>query len=149
MKDGIFPNSWKEANVAPVFKKGDRQDLKNYRPVSLLSCTSKLLERVVYNRLYEYCMVNDLLSYRNSGFKKRDGSVNRLIYLVDKIYKGLDDEKEVAMVLLDITRAFDRVWHKGLLFKLQRIGVEGTLLDWFSSYLNLRSQRVCNQRKIF
>ena len=63
-------------------------------------------------------MANDLLSYRNSGFKKRDGSVNRLIYLVDKIYKGLDDEKEVAMVLLDITRAFDRVWHKGLLFKL-------------------------------
>ena len=142
LKDGIFPSDWKQANVTPIFKKGSRQDIRNYRPISLLSSTSKILERVVYNHLYEHCQTNNLLSKRNSGFKQNDGAVNRLLYLVDRIYKGLDDEREIAMVFLDITKAFDRVWHKGLLFKLRGFGVSGLLLAWFKSYLENRSQRV-------
>jgi hypothetical protein len=91
LSDGVFPDEWKTANVTPIFKKGDRQDYKNYRPISLLSNTSKILERVVYNHLYEYCNDNNILTERNSGFKKNDGTVNRLLYLVHNIYKGLDD----------------------------------------------------------
>ena len=87
-------------------------------------------------------MALNLLSDRNSGFKKNDGSINRLLYLCDKIYKGFENEKEIAIVLLDVTKAFDKVWHKGLLFKLQQFGVGGNLLAWFSSYLNMRSQKV-------
>ena len=142
LKDGSFPIIWKEANVVPIYKKDDRRDIKNYRPVSLLSCTSKVMERLVYNRLYEYCCQFNLLTPRNSGFKRRDGSVNRLLYLVENIYRGLDNEQEIAVVLLDITRAFDRVWHKGLLFKLRNIGISGSLLQWFESYLTSRYQKV-------
>ena len=116
--------------------------------MSLLSCTSKVLERVVFNNLYNHCIDNNLLSYRNSGFKKKDGPINRLVYLVDKIYKGFDNEQEIAMVLPDITRAFDRVWHKGLLFKLQSFGISGSLLSWFESYLDNRCQRVVIRGKM-
>ena len=118
------------------------RDYRNYRPISLLSCTSKVLERVVYNKLYDHCDVNNLLSPRNSGFKRNDGAVNRLLYLVDRIHKGLDDEKEIAMVFLDICKAFDKVWHKGLLFKLESFGVSGSVLRWFKSYLENRCQKV-------
>ena len=142
LTSGVFPSDWKQAIVTPVFKNGDRQDYRNYRPISLLSCTSKVLERVVYNNLYEHCVKNNLLSHRNSGFKKNDGVVNRLLHIVNKIYRGLDDEKEIAMAFLDISKAFDRVWHTGLLFKLKSFGVSGNILNWFKSYLGNRSQKV-------
>ena len=142
LHDGVFPCEWKHAHVTPVFKKGDRQIIKNYRPISLLSSTSKIVERIVYNKLYEHCMSNNLLSQKNSGFKKKDGAVNRLIYLVDKIYKGFDDDKEIAMIFLDIGSAFNRVWHDGLIHKLQNFGIGGKLLSWFKSYLSGRTQKV-------
>jgi hypothetical protein len=142
LKSGCFPSQWKLSNVVPVYKKGDKQIKNNYRPVSLLSNTSKVFEKIVYNSLYDYCLKNGLLSTRNSGFKKNDGTVNQLLYLIDKIYKGLDDEKEIAVIFLDITNAFGRCWHKGLMYKLKKIGIRGNLLDWFVSYLSNRKQKV-------
>ena len=142
LSSGIFPDEWKLAFVSPIFKSGDRQNIRNYRPISLLSGTSKVLERSVYNSLYNHCVINNLLSSKNSSFKRNDSAVNRLIYLVDRIYKGLDDEKEIAMIFLDIRKAFDIVWHKGLLFKLKQFGVSGKLLKWFESYLGNRRQKV-------
>ena len=140
LNDGVFPEEWKKANVTPIFKKGNRQDYRNYRPISLLSNTSKILERIVYNNLYAHCAENALLSKNNSGFKKNDGAINRLLYLVDRIFQGLDDEKEIAMTFLDITKAFDRVWHRGLLFQLECFSIKGNLLNWFKSYLKNQSE---------
>ena len=139
---GSFPKIWKKANVVPIFKKGEKNCKSNYRPISLLSNVSKVLERLVYNILYEYCVKNKLLSPKNSGFKKGDGAVNQMICLTDKIYKALDSGKNVVMVFLDIQKAFDRVWHKGLLFKLQCLGVGGVLLKWLSDYMSNRCQKV-------
>ena len=139
---GHFPRSWKCANVTPIHKKGCRQTKSNYRPISLLSNISKVQERIVYNRLYQHCLNNNLLTERNSGFKQMDSTINRLIHLTNMINRGLDDKKEILIVFLDITKAFDRVWHPGLLHKLKQFGVTGSLLSWFESYLFNRSQKV-------
>ena len=139
---GIFPQNWKIANVVPIFKKGDKQCKANYRPISLLSNISKVLERLAYSNLYDHCIKNKLLSPKNSGFKKGDGAINQMLCITDSIYKALDSGNDVAMVYLDISKAFDKVWHKGLLYKLQCFGVGGYLLRWIGNYLSNRHQRV-------
>jgi hypothetical protein len=142
---GIFPDCWKRANVSPVFKKNDKQSKKNYRPISLLPGLSKIIERVVYKQLYEYCSANNYLNERNSGFKKNDSTTCQLLHIVNEIYTSIDKGDEVCVVFLDVSKAFDRVWHEGLLYKLKRIGVSGALLRWFESYLTGRKQRVVVQ----
>ena len=79
---GIFPSQWKRENVCPVFKKDNKSDKTNYRPISLLSSSSKNLEKIVYKRLYEYLMDNNLLIEQNSGFKREDSRVNQLLQIV-------------------------------------------------------------------
>ena len=113
-----------------------------HRPISLLPCPSKVIERLVFNELYHYCDKFKLLSEKNSGFKKNDGTINQLINLTNKIYQGLDDEHEIAMIFLDLSKAYDRICHKRLLFKLRKIGIGGSLLKWIESYLSGKSQRV-------
>ena len=139
---GIFPDIWKRAHVLPVFKKGDRQDKANYRPISLLPNISKVFERLVYKFLYEYLSENNLLCPKQSGFRQKDSSVCKLIHIVHTIYEALENGKEVCAIFLDISKAFDKVWHEGLLFKLKQIGVGGPLLNWFQTYLVGRLQRV-------
>ena len=139
---GKFPRQWKIANVSPVYKKGDRSIVSNYRPVSLLSCVSKILEKLMFRVLYDFCDRNNLLTWRNSGFKKSDSAMNQIINITHKIYSDLDDGRDVCLVFLDVSKAFDRVWHDGLLFKLRCFGVSGVMLDWFQSYICDRKQRV-------
>ena len=103
---------------------------------------SKVLERVVYNHLYVYLTDHSLLTWRNSGFKPLDSTVNQLIFLTHKIHEALDQGKDVCMVFLDISKAFDKVYHDGLIYKLQTLGITGPLLNWFRSYLHERKQRV-------
>ena len=142
LEQGIFPAIWKEALVTAIFKKNNRQLKENYRPISLLSCISKVFERAVFMDLYPYFTLNNILSSSNSGFKKNDSAINRLLIILDQIYRGIDSHKEVLMILLDISKAFDRVWHSGLLFKLKQYGIQEPLLSWFRSYLYNRSQKV-------
>ena len=142
LSSGIFPDKWKEAHVSPVFKKSDRQDKNNYRPISLLSNIAKVLERLVFNVLYKYCIENNILTWRNSGYKHLDSTVNQLVFLCHKIYEALAEGKDVCFVSLDASAAFDRVWHEGLLYKLKCYGISGTFLSWIASYLSNRKQRV-------
>ena len=142
LHSSIFPDEWKKADVCSIFKKNDPQICSNYRPISLLSSTSKVLERIVFNQIYEHCKNNKLLTPKNSGFKKLDSTVNQLIHITNQIYKGLDDSKKIAAVFLDVSKAFDRVWHIGLLHKIEKLGIRGKLLRWIESYLSGRYQRV-------
>ena len=137
-----FPSKWKEANVTPIYKKNDRQDDNNYRPISLLSCIGKLLERIVFINLYEFLFKNNLLTWRNSGYKQRDSTVNQLLYLTHQIYDALSRGLDVCFVSLDASSAFDRVWHEGLIHKLKKKGITGRLLQWFVDYQSDRKQRV-------
>ncbi len=142
MLEGIFPDSWKLSHISPVYKKAFRHIKENYRPVSLLSCLSKVMERIVFNALYSFLMKFGLLTERNSGFKERDSTINQLIHLCHRIYNGLDSAKDVCLVFLDVSKAFDKVYHPALLQKLKVMGVSGNLLAWLGSYLEGRRQKV-------
>ena len=142
IKQGKFPTEWKKANVVPVHKKGDKQILKNYRPVSLLPICGKIFERLIYNNLFEYFIENDLISQNQSGFKPADSCINQLISIAHEIYQSFDDGLEVRRVFLDISKAFDKVWHEGFIYKLKQNGIKSNLLDTLTNFLNDRKQRV-------
>ena len=140
----IYPDMWKHANVTPIFKKGDKQLIKNYRPISLLPICGKILEKIVFKNLYIHLTSNHLISNNQSGFRPGDSTTNQLLHLVNEIHQAFDSTKslEVRAVFLDISKAFDKVWHDGLIFKLRQNGVSGRLLQFFQNYLNNRKQRV-------
>jgi len=144
LSTSIYPDEWKIANVTPVFKKGNKQLINNYRPISLLPICGKLLEKLIFSELYCYLNNNNLITKNQSGFRPGDSTTNQLIYLINEIQKAFNstDCLEVRAVFLDISKAFDKVWHEGLIFKLEQNGVSGRLLTLFESYLRNRKQRV-------
>ena len=138
-----FPDSWKQANVTAVHKKDDRCLPNNYRPISLLNCEGKLMERCVHKYISQYLKQHSIITEFQSGFQSGDSTINQLVYLYNEFSKALDENKEVRVVFLDISKAFDRVWHWGLLTKLTAVGFSKNMTDWFHSYLTNREQRVC------
>ena len=130
------------ANMVSLHKKSDKQILKNYRSVSLLPICGKVFERLIYNSLFEYFIENDLISPNQSGFKPGDSCTNQLISITHEIYQSFDDGFEVRGVFLDISKAFDKVWHDGLIYKLKQNGVAGDLLNTLTNFLKERKQRV-------
>ncbi|PJE78229.1 hypothetical protein CI610_02839 [invertebrate metagenome] len=142
LTSGIFPTEWKSANVTPVHKKENKSILTNYRPISLLSIVGKLMERCIFKYVHNFLHAHSLLSPHQSGFRHGDSPVNQLLAITHDIYSALDHGKEIRMVFCDISKAFDRVWHKGLLSKLSGFGIRGSLLKWFENYLYNRKQRV-------
>ena len=127
LESGKFPLEWKKANVVPAHKKGDKQLLKNYRPISLLPIDGKIFERILYNNMFEFFTKNHLISHSQSGFKSGDSCINQLLSITHEIYKSFDDGLDVRGVFLDISKAFDKVWHKGLLYQRYYIGFPGYL----------------------
>ena len=142
MELDIFPSRWKMANVVPAYKRDDKQNVKNYRPVSFLPIFGKVFERLIYNEMFSFFIENDSISANQSGFKQGDSCINQLLSITHEIYQSLDQGYEVRGVFLDISKAFDKVWHKGLLFKLKQNGINGHLLKILENFLNERKQRV-------
>ena len=141
---GIFPKQWKEANVTPIHKKNDKQDVTNYRPISLLPIFSKVFEKIIFKNIYNHLISNNLISTNQSGFRPGDSCTNQLLSLVHDIQNAFNDVNclEVRSVYLDMSKAFDKVWHEGLIFKLKQNGVDGKLLCLLKNYLSQRVQRV-------
>ena len=108
----------------------------------LLSCVGKLMERCVYKYMYNFFVSNDIIHQKQSGFLKGHSTVYQLINIYHQVVSSLDSNQNTCMVFCDISKAFDRVWHKGLLFKLQQNGINGCLLNWIKSYLSNRQQAV-------
>ena len=132
----------KKANVVPVHKKSDKQIFKKYRHVSLLPICGKISGRLMNNRLYEYFIENELISSSQSGFKPGDSCINQLLSITHDIYQSFDNGFEVRGVFLDISKAFNKVWHKGFIYKLKQNGVAGNLLKALADFLKDRKQRV-------
>lgn len=140
LKNGVFPDRLKLARVIPVFKSGDDSNLSNYRPISILPCFSKILERIMYNRLSSYLQNHNILYNNQYGFKKGHSTQHAVIKLVDEILIGFDKNKHTLGVFIDLAKAFDTVDHEILLYKLNNYGIKNKNLKWFRCYLNNRKQ---------
>ena len=116
--------------------------MENYRPVSLLPICGKIFERLIYNSLFEFFISNKLISSNQSGFKPGDSCINQLLSITHEIYKSFDDRYEVRGIFIDISKAFDKVWHNGLIYKLKQNGVSGNLWKLIIYFLDARKQRV-------
>ena len=144
IKSGSFPYTWKKSNVIPVHKKNDKQLINNYRPVSLLPIFGKIFERIIFNNIYKYLDEHNLLNPNQSGFRPKDSCVYQLLEITHNIFSSFDCNPtlETRAVFLDISKAFDKVWHEGLVFKLKSVGISGNLLTLMESFLSERYQRV-------
>ena len=131
-----------KANVVPTYKKNDKQLVKNCRPISLLPICGKIFEHFIYNKLFHFFQENNLISPNQSGFKPGDSCINQLLAITHEIYKSFDNRYEVRGVLLHISKASDKVWHKGLIYKLKQNGISGKLLNLIIDFLSNRKQRV-------
>ena len=142
LDQGIFPTALKVAKVIPIHKSGKKNDMSNYRPISLLSVFSKIYEKIMYQRVIAYLNKNNLLYNRQYGFRSGHSCEHALIDAQSHITKNLDKKETSLLLLLDFSKAFDMVDHKLLLKKLYWYGIRGTAHHWFESYLAHRKQYV-------
>ena len=140
LQQNTIPASWKKALVTPIFKKGERYKPANYRPISLTSICSKILEHIVHHHIISYLETQGILSNAQHGFRKKRSCDTQLILTVQDLSKSLDCGDQVDAVLLDFSKAFDKVPHQRLRQKLHYYGVRGQTLDWVTSFLSNRSQ---------
>ena len=139
---GIFPEKMKTAKVIPIFKNGDKQELTNYRPISLLSQFSKILEKLYVERLDNFIEKHHLLSNQQYGFRANRSTSMAVAELVENITKAIDNNQYTIGVFIVLKKAFDTIHHDILLKKMQRYGIRGIALSWLESYLKDRKQFV-------
>jgi hypothetical protein len=142
LSTGTVPQDWKQANITPVFKKGERFKASNYRPVSLTCICSKLLEHIVVSNMMDHFDENSILADCQHGFRSERSCETQLLSLTQELHQSLEDKEQVDMVVLDFSKAFDKVPHKRLLTKLWNYGVKGPTHKWIESFLSQRTQRV-------
>ena len=141
LSQGAFPSRWKQANIVPLHKKGDKKDPKNYRSVSLLSLFGKVLEKIVYDELLRH--VAPVLSSAQHGFLPGRSCITNLTTYLHTAWGSMSDGCQTDAIYTDFSAAFQSVNHKLLLFKLaESYGISGKIFDWFVSYLSDREQRV-------
>ena len=144
INESVFPEDWKTSNVVPIHKKESKNLIKNSRPISLLPIFSKVFERLFFNALFNFFLQNKLFTPCQSGFIPGDSCVSQLLSITHEIYKSFDcpPPTDMRVTFLDISKAFDKVWHKGLIFKLKTYDTDGKLLKLLKNYLTDRQQRV-------
>lgn len=142
LSNGEFPTKLKQCRVIPIFKSGSQLDCDNYRPISLLSSISKVLEKIVAEKLINHLLTNDLLYQHQYGFLPNRSTEHNLLQIVNYITKALNDSMYCVAVFLDLRKAFDVCSHEILLNKLKKMGIQNTAHKWFTSYLSGRSQCV-------
>jgi len=143
IETGVFPDQWKTSKVLPLFKKDDRKDMSNYRPISILSSISKLFEKILYNQLYAYFEDNNQLNKNQSGFRARHSTMTALIDATNHWLMNIDKGDITSVVFLDIAKAFDCIDHNILLHKLSLYGIKNNELKLLKSYLSDRTQYCC------
>ena len=136
-----FPEKWKLTNVTSIYKSKDSNIMNNYPPISLLSCLGKVFERCVFKHLFNYLRDHKLISIYQSGFTPGDCTTNQLVSMYHEVCTALENQNNIQLIFFDISKAFDKVWHKGLVYKLESVGMKYPLIQWFNNYLNDRKQR--------
>ncbi|MBY0581224.1 MAG: hypothetical protein K2P53_06055 [Rickettsiales bacterium] len=139
---GDVPDLWRESNVTPIFKKGNKLKACNYRPVSLTSVPCKVMERIIKERILKHCSQHNLISKSQHGFVHNKGCLTNLIESRDIITEAAYRGHLVDIIFTDFAKAFDTVPHRRLLHKIQAYGIRGQLFHWISAWLTKRKQRV-------
>ena len=139
---GQMPTEWKETNVTPVPKTGDKHDVTNYRPVSVIPVLAKVFESLIHQQLYDYLEAHELINEVQAGFRPNHSTQDVLLKTVDDWRTSLDKGDIVGTIMIDLSKAFDSIDHIMLLKKINAYGVCGRELAWFTNYLQGRKYRV-------
>ena len=139
---GVYPNLLKIVKVIPIHKGVSTQDVKNYRPISLLSIFDKIIEKLMHKRLYNFLLEHNVLYQNQFGFRKNNSTVFALAQITEMIKVSIDNRKFGCGIFVDLRKAFDTESHEILLNKLEHYGVRESILKWFQSYLFDRKQFV-------
>ena len=142
IRTGCVPQDWREAEVTPIFKKGDRSRASNYRPISLTSIVGKLMEGIMVDKITEYLESNLLLRDSQHGFRRHRSCLTNLLEFFHFVFSEQDRDKAVDVIYLDFQKAFDKVPHRRLLRKVRALGIDGPAANWIESWLGNRRQRV-------
>ena len=142
LKTGSIPSQWKDGNITPLFKDDDRHKASNYRPITLTSVLSRTLERIIKKQLMDFLTDNSILSNDQHGFLNKRSCLSNLLVSLEEITALYDEGLPVDEVFLDFSKAFDKVPHQRLLYKIRNLGITGDLLKWVESFLTNRRQRV-------
>ena len=146
--EGIFPTNCKIARVVPIHKSGAQDDMNNYRPISILTCFSKIIEKILYARLYNFFKKHSVIYENQYGFQSNISTIHAMLDVVTSCYDGINDSCYTALSFVDLRKAFDTVSHQTLLVKLSNYGVRGVAYNLIHSYLYNRQQFVSiNQRR--
>ena len=137
-----MPEDWTKARVTPIYKKGDKSSAANYRPISLTCIACKIQEHIVTSHLVKHLNVNNILYDLQHGFREKRSCETQLVMLIEDLSRNLQSGKQTHVVLLDFSKAFDKVNHQKLLYKLHLYGVRGQTLSWIKAFLGNRSQTV-------
>ena len=137
---GIFPDILKIGQISPIFKKGNPQLLQNYRPVSTLPCFGKIFEKVIYTRIYNFCLSKNIIYENQYGFRSHHSTSHAVNYSIDKIICNIENKNHVLGIFIDLSKAFDTINHDILLHKLENYGIRGIPLTLLCSYMNNRKQ---------
>ena len=139
---GELPSDWTKANVSPIFKKGDKSDPANYRPISLTCILCKVMAHIIASNLTQHLNKYNILYDLQHGFRQKRSCETQLIQLVEDLGRQLVQGKPIDLVLLDFSKAFDKVNHLKLLFKFSQHGFRGNTLNWIRAFLLGRTQAV-------
>ncbi|KAJ1524288.1 hypothetical protein ONE63_010800 [Megalurothrips usitatus] len=142
LQSSVFPTIWKAANILPIPKNSNPEQCKDLRPVSILCFVAKVLEKIAHGQITEFLSVTNQLNHLQSGYRKKHSTTTALLKVCDDIRKTIDQRKLMMCVLLDFSKAFDRVHHGLLLTKLRKMGFSISVIRWLYAYLSDRKQRV-------
>ncbi|GFT62345.1 RNA-directed DNA polymerase from mobile element jockey [Trichonephila clavipes] len=143
LENCYFPKSWRMAVVIPILKpNSDDSNPQNYRPISLLSSLSKAYEFVILNRLSQHCLARNIIIPEQYGFVTKCSTVTQLLRVTELVHTGFQNHQATVMLFVDIAKAFDKIWHDGLISKMMRLGFSDQILKIIHSYLNLTEFRV-------
>ena len=139
---GEVPQDWKNAYVIPIYKKGSKSDPRNYRPVSLTSIVYKTMEHILSSQIMHYIESQGIICETQFGFRQKHSCETQLLLTIDDFARALDNNNQVDVEILDMSKAFDKVPHERLALKLHHYGIRGSVLTWLQSFLRGRSQQV-------